>query len=143
MEYKLYTEIPESKIMDGILKIHQEIFEDTTLPEKAESKEKILFFVAVEDGRVAGYKIGYEVTDDHFYSWYGAVNPEDRGKGIATELMKRQHTYLKDIGYKIVSTKTRNKWREMLILNIKHGFDVMETFVDGDGIHRIVLEKQL
>lgn len=143
MEYKLFTEIPERKIMDGILKIHQEIFEDTTLPEKAETKGKVVFLVAVDNGQVAGYKIGYELSGDQFYSWYGAVHPADRGKGIASELMKRQHAYLKEAGYKIVSTKTRNKWREMLILNIKHGFDVIETFVDGDGIHRIVLEKQL
>ena len=31
----------------------------------------------------------------------------------------------------------------MIITNIKHGFDIMETFVDAKGRHKIVLEKQL
>ena len=31
----------------------------------------------------------------------------------------------------------------MIITNIKHGFDIMETFVDAKGRHNIVLEKQL
>lgn len=143
MEYKQYTNIPESWVMDGILTIHQEIFEDATLPEKAEAKKNILFLVAIDHERIAGYKIGYELSDDTFYSWYGAVHPDYRGQGIAGELMRRQHSYLKEAGYHTVQTKTRNKWREMLILNIRHGFDVIETFVDGEGIHRIVLEKKL
>jgi len=143
MEYKQYGHVPEREILEGILFIHQQIFQDGTLPEKAEAKEKVLFLVAMDGEQVVGYKIGYETSADQFYSWYGAVHPYYRGQGIASELMKRQHAYLKEAGYKTVSTKTRNKWREMLILNIKNGFDVIETFVDGDGIHRIVLEKQL
>jgi len=143
LEIKLYEGVPAKEIVDAILDVHKEVFEDETLPEKAATKQNVRFFVAWDNEKVAGYKIGYELSPDTFYSWYGAVRPEYRGQGIASTLMKQQHHYLKDAGYVMVETKTRNKWREMLILNIKHGFDVTETFFDGDGIHRIILRKQL
>ncbi|WP_218197355.1 hypothetical protein, partial [Pseudomonas sp. 2995-1] len=49
--------------------------------------------------------------------------------------------YLREKGYSVVQTKTMNKWRNMLILNIKHGFDIIETTIDDNGLHKIVMEK--
>ncbi|WNS77324.1 hypothetical protein RRV45_10165 [Bacillus sp. DTU_2020_1000418_1_SI_GHA_SEK_038] len=43
----------------------------------------------------------------------------------------------------VVQTKTMNKWRNMLVLNIKNGFDVIDTYTDEKGIHKIILEKNL
>ncbi|WP_342772619.1 hypothetical protein [Oceanobacillus piezotolerans] len=65
-----------------------------------------------------------------------------REKGVASKLMEKQHQYLKKEGYKIVQTKTMNKWRGMLILNIKHGFDIIGTYTDEKGLHKIILEKK-
>ncbi len=62
---------------------------------------------------------------------------------LFTNLIDKQHQYLKSKGYKIVRTKTMNKWRSMLILNIKHGFDVISTDTDEKGVHKIILEKKL
>ena len=31
----------------------------------------------------------------------------------------------------------------MLILNIKNGFDVIDTYTDKKGLHKIILEKNL
>lgn len=143
MEIKLFKEIPNQLIMNSLLQLHECIFEDTTLAEKLKQKPKILIIVALKEAEVVGYKIGYEIDNKTFYSWYGGVHEEYRGQGIAEQLMKRQHQTLIEAGYHIVQTKTRNKWRNMLILNIKHGFDIVETFTDQDGIHRIVLEKTL
>ena len=58
-------------------------------------------------------------------------------------LMKNQHQFLKEEGYRTVQTKTMNKWRSMLIFNIKNGFDVVNTQIDSQGIHKILLEKEL
>jgi len=63
--------------------------------------------------------------------------------GVASELMEKQHNYLIEKGYTIVQTKTMNKWRSMLILNIKSGFDVIDTYTDENGRHKIILEKIL
>ncbi|WP_369792731.1 hypothetical protein [Virgibacillus sp. SK37] len=57
--------------------------------------------------------------------------------------MDQQHLYLIEKGYEIVQTKTKNKWRGMLLLNIKSGFDVIGTYTDKVGEPKIILEKRL
>ncbi|WP_404458612.1 GNAT family N-acetyltransferase [Oceanobacillus kapialis] len=107
------------------------------------SKPPLLIVIAMDDESVIGYKIGYELDENKFYSWLGGVNPKYRNRGIASSLMKEQHQYLEENEYKIVQTKTMNRWRGMLVLNIKNGFDVIETYTDDKGRHKIVLEKEL
>lgn len=99
--------------------------------------------MALVDKCVVGYKIGYALDDQIFYSWFGGVRPDCRKLGIASELMRRQHEDFRLLGYGIVRTKTMNKWRGMLLLNIQTGFDVLETEVDQRGQLKIVLEKKL
>lgn len=136
--------MPDDKTMNGILQIHNHIFANgEELLEKLALRPNVLFVTAIDEGQVVGYKIGYSLSEDRYYSWYGGVHEEQRGKGIASMLMEHQHRLVKDAGYEIIETKTRNKWRNMLVLNIKHGFDITETFADDEGIHRIILEKRL
>lgn len=106
-------------------------------------KPQLSFNIALDIEKVVGFKIGYELDENKFYSWLGGVDPNYRKRGIALTLMEQQHEYLKGKGYQIVQTKTMNKWRGMLILNIKNGFDVIETYTDEKGVHKIVLEKVL
>jgi ribosomal protein S18 acetylase RimI-like enzyme len=136
--------MPDKKTMDGILHLHNQIFENgDELLVKVALRPNVLFVTAIEDNLVVGYKIGYSISENRYYSWYGGVHKEYRERGIASKLMDLQHHLVKEAGYETIETKTRNKWRNMLILNIKHGFDVTETFKDDEGIHRIVLEKSL
>lgn len=135
---------PDERTLDGMLQLHNSIFENANeLLEKASKRPNLLFVTAIEQDEVVGYKIGYELSDDRYYSWYGGVQDEYRGRGIASKLMDRQHRLVKEAGYATIETKTRNKWRSMLILNIKHGFDITETFYDDEDIHRITLVKKL
>ncbi len=136
--------IPDKQTMDGIFTLHNHIFANADeLVEKVSLRPNVLFVVAIEEDKIVGYKIGYSLSANRYYSWYGAVQEEYRGRGIASKLMELQHQLVKDAGYETIETKTRNKWRSMLILNIKHGFDITNTFTDDDGIHRIELEKKL
>ena len=57
--------------------------------------------------------------------------------------MEKQHKYLIEKGYTIVQTKTMNKWRSMVVLNSKCGFDVIDTYTDEKGLHKNILEKNL
>ncbi|KPL57988.1 hypothetical protein AM506_19265 [Rossellomorea vietnamensis] len=124
--------------------LHQSIFGTShNLITKMANKPEILIDIAMDDSIVMGYKIGYELDRYIFYSWLGGVDPEYRKQGIAEELMKRQHQTLKEHGYTVVQTKTMNRWRSMLILNIKNGFDVIDTYTDAKGLHKIILEKKL
>lgn len=36
-----------------------------------------------------------------------------------------------------------NRWRNMLVLNIKSGFDIIDTYIDEKVLHKIMLEKKL
>ena len=107
------------------------------------SKPRLVVVTAMEGNQVIGYKIGYELDTHTFYSWLGGLGINYRKYGIASKLMEIQHQYVREQGYHVVQTKTMNKWRNMLILNIKSGFDVMSTYTDKNGQHKIVLEKKL
>lgn len=144
MEYVCYQEIPEIEVLTGIMELHKHVFEGAELGiEELMEKKNLLIFVALDSDRVVGFKIGYEYANDIFYSWLGGVHSDYRGKGIASGLMHRQHNLVKSLNYKKVRTISRNKRREMLLLNIKIGFDVIETFYSEKGTHKIVLEKKL
>ena len=102
-----------------------------------------MIFVVLKDTKVIAYKIGYEIAHNKFYSWLGGVDKAFRKCGIGSKLIESQHQYLKDNNYKIIQTKTMNKWRNMLILNIKTGFDVVGTETDKKNEIKIILEKKL
>ncbi len=143
-EYHVYDkELPDTILIE-LKKLHQVIFNTSEdLEEKMSTKSNVQIIVAISDGKVIGYKIGYAIDKHIFYSWLGGVDPEYRGHGIASKLMDKQHQVLKELDYKIVRTKTMNKWRNMLILNIKNGFDITEVLTEDDGTQKIVLEKRL
>ena len=129
----------------GLCVLHEEIFAvrsmEAALAELVR-RPRFLILLAVDDGRVVGYKIGYEERRDRFYSWIGGVHPEYREKGVASELMRRQHDWCLARGYRSVRTLTKNKWRSMLILNLRHGFDVIGAYTDARGEPKIILEKR-
>lgn len=144
VEFLHYQEIPEPYVLAGIMELHRHVFEGAELKLKElEEKKNLLIFVANDASKVVGFKIGYEFKNHTYYSWLGGVHSDYRGKGIASELMRRQHELVRTLGYKKVRTISRNKKREMLLLNIKFGFDVIETFMSEKGTHKIVLEKEI
>lgn len=99
--------------------------------------------LASVEGELVGYKVGYEHDPSTFYSWVGGVRPEWRGLGIASDLMDRQHAGCRSRGYTKVRTKTQNRYRAMLMLNLKQGFDVIGTQTSSGGDLKILLEKNL
>ncbi|MCM3238763.1 GNAT family N-acetyltransferase [Heyndrickxia oleronia] len=144
IEYFILNSIPDVAVLNGILELHKDIFGiSDDLITKMASKPQLLVITAMDGKKVIGYKIGYAIDKNKFYSWLGGVDTNYRKHGIASMLMEKQHQYLKENGYKVVQTKTMNKWRNMLILNIKNGFDVIDTYTDKKGLHKIILEKNL
>ncbi|GLC88962.1 GNAT family N-acetyltransferase [Lysinibacillus piscis] len=124
--------------------LHAHVFDGADLPAtKLESKEDLLCLLAEEEEQLVGFKLGYCHPDGVFYSWLGGVREEMRGRGIASQLMVQQHRFLQEKGYKRVRTYGRNAYKAMLITNLKHGFDIVSTFVDDKGRHKIVFEKTL
>ncbi|MBD2715760.1 GNAT family N-acetyltransferase [Microvirga sp. STR05] len=91
---------------------------------------------------LVGCKLGYERKPGHYYSWLGGVHPDFRGQGIAAELMRQQHAWCREQGYQHIRTHTYNRWRAMLLLNLRHGFNIIGTMQGTRGL-TIVLEKEL
>ncbi|WJY27300.1 GNAT family N-acetyltransferase [Sporosarcina trichiuri] len=144
MEFVNIEGMPDTQTVQKMLRIHEQIFRDSeNLLNKARSKPNLLFTLALENDEVTGYKIGYKLDDATFYSWLGGVGEAYRGRGIASGLMRHQHHFLVEKGYSVVRTKTMNKWRSMLILNLKQGFDITGICADKNGEIKIILEKRL
>lgn len=144
IDYRIFDSLPEALLLDSIVELHTAIFDSSDdLKNKIANKPGLLVITAMSGAKVIGYKIGYALDNDKFYSWLGGVETNFREFGVGSTLMEKQHQYLREKGYRVVQTKTMNRWRSMLILNIKNGYDVMDTYTDEKGLHKIILEKNL
>jgi predicted GNAT superfamily acetyltransferase len=144
-QYRVYEEWPPETIAEQIRQLYETIFQTSAerMMEKMNKVESLLVIAAFKQDKVIGFKIGYENDSEEFYSWIGGVAPAYRKKGIGSTLMNMQHEWIKKRGYKIVTTQTKNKWRDMLILNLRHGFDIIGTYTDEKGEPKIILQKRL
>lgn len=107
-----------------------------------QQRSTVQVWLALVDGNVVGCKVGYERKPGHYYSWLGGVYAEFRGRGIAKGLMREQHVWCQQQSYHRVRTQTYNRWRAMLLLNLREGFDIVGTVQGTHGL-AIVLEKQV
>jgi len=146
LEYKSFTSLEvESSWYQSMGSLHSTIFKtqsSDSIEEELCARPKFLILVALDNDQVVGYKIGYQDRKTRFYSWLGGVYSDYRGQGIASELMLRQHDWCKSQGYAVIRTQTKNRWKNMLILNLRHGFDVVGTYTDEKGESKIILEKR-
>ncbi len=107
------------------------------------SHSKYFLVIAYVEKSPVGFKIGYELDQSTFYSWLGGVHPDYRGLGVASDLMKTQHDWCRQNHYKKIQTKSQNRFRPMLILNLKSGFDIIGTHTSDEKGLKIILEKTL
>ena len=80
--------------------------------------------LARSKGRLVGFKLGYAMTESKYYSWLGGVHLSVRGSGVARELMRRQHRWLKERGCAQVETATDQGNVAMARINLQEGFTV-------------------
>lgn len=143
MEFLLFEHTFPEKYLASFHEVHEAVFASTFDEQKLNKKPNLLIVLAIENERVVGFKLGYEHPDGIFYSWLGGVHPDFQQRGIAANCMKMQHFWCKEQGYQRVRTYGRNEKKAMLIVNLKAGFDIIKTFVDDKGRHKIVFEKDL
>lgn len=145
MKYVTYYEMTE-ELKKEICEIYPQVFgsfDKEKFFERFNYHKKFMMMMAYKNSLPVGFKFGYALDRDTFYSWTGGVLPGERRQGIAEELMKRQHEWCLENKYKYVETKSRNKFPEMLALNIKHGFKIIGTFTEIDGAPKIIFKKEL
>lgn len=144
IEIKSYQGKLSEKINKELSNVHNLIFNSKDdLNKKLIDKKSGLTLICYLDNKIVGYKIGYEKDGSTFYSWLGGVTDDYRKKGIAQKLMDEQISIVKSKGYQKVQTKTSNKWKSMLILNIKNDFQIVDCFKDSNNQQAIILEKYI
>lgn len=145
-EIKCFEELKDEHI-ELIHHFEQQIFPkpfDIAKIRQKLSDKKSLLLVAYVGQMPVGFKLGYSLKDSVFYSWLGGVLPNFRKIGLAKALMHIQHQKIEAMGFKTVQTKTKNSFQEMLILNIKTGFSIIEVYQDPrESEPTLVLEKKL
>ena len=107
-------------------------------------KVKHLILIAFIDEEPVGFKIGYEIDTDCFYSWLGGILPKFRKLKIASELINVQEKWAKENHYNRIEIKTRNYFKGMLLLSIKHDYHIIcvESRKDIQQ-NRITLSKEI
>ncbi len=83
--------------------------------------------LARDAGRLVGFKLGYAMTESRYYSWLGGVHHRARGSGVARQLMRHQHHWLKEMGCSQVETSTDQGNVAMARVNLQEGFAVCGT----------------
>ena len=104
--------------------VHKETIE--SLSTRLDGKRHLIQ-VAVENGNLLGFKIGYQLDASTFYSWFGGVSPLARNKGVAQSLLDAQELWVSEQGYKQLKVKSRNQFPAMLRLLLRNGY-LIEKF---------------
>ncbi len=109
---------------------------------KLNAHTRVLYQSVFDGATLIGFKLGYAQDKDLFYSWLGAVLPSHQKLGVAGQLMKRQHDWCVSQGFSKIETRTRNRFKAMIRLNLKHGFSIVGTQAGAGGV-KIILQREL
>jgi len=144
-DFKVTENLTETELAQ-VRELHQVCFGSVVGEDFFQTKlalhKRCFSVLAYEGEKLLGYKIGYALGADLFYSWLGAVEPDHRHLGLASELLLRQHQWCREQGFSRIETRTRNKFLSMLRLNLKYGFEITGMLTDDRGA-KIILQKKL
>lgn len=142
-----FTSITD-EFIDSIVELDRQIFNSPFSKEvilnEVDGRKDLLGLIAIDEDVPCGFIVGFQHSPKIFYNWIVGVHPDFRRRGVARFLMTEQDRILKTLEYKYIRTHTKNEYRDMLILSIKSGFDVIGTQKKtGETEHSIILEKEL
>ncbi len=144
IKFKIIEEITEDQIVQ-IQEICWAIFDYFDMKEfkmKFENYKPTLLIIAVSNtNNLLGFKFGYTLNANVFFSWLGGVRQEHRNNGIASELMRLQFQWCLEKQYKFIETHSSFKWKNMIALNLKVGFRQVGTYLDKRGKPKIIFQK--
>lgn len=116
---------------------------EQSLAQRLEGKRHLIL-VTEQQGQILGFKIGYELDSDTFYSWFGGVSPKARNLGLAQKLLDVQESWVIKQGYQQLKVKSRNQFPAMLRLLLRNNY-LIENFEPYEPLleSRIHFVKQL
>ena len=97
-----------------------------------------LVLVAEQGNRLVGFKVGYELDPELFYSWIGGIHPGHRRQGIAQALLQTQHRWAASEGYRRIQVKTSMAFPQMRALLQRNGYQLLAEQA-GRLLYQVVL----
>ncbi len=147
LSYRIILGAPDQTTLESLLYVYGQLFEDAKLDffiGRIQDKEDLIIALCYTiENDLVGFKLGYRYDKDTLYSWVGGVLPAFRKQGIAKKLMELQHASAKEKGYQKVRTKSMNRFKPMMILNLKGGFDIVKIYTNDSAQTKIIFEKVL
>jgi predicted GNAT superfamily acetyltransferase len=146
IKYVNIVGLPGTTAYEDIANLYSDIFEDADevfFKQRINEYSKLLSVLAYYGNDLIGFKIGYPYNEDTFYSWVGGVLPKNRNQGIAKQLAFLQEHHAKQQGFTKLRTKSMNRFKSMMVLNLKNGFDITKVYTNTKGQTKIVFEKRL
>ena len=137
---------PSPDQVDVLTEIYVNLFADAKVQffkSRLATKEDIIALIAYYDSIPVGFKVGFKYNNDTYYSWVGGVTQRYRNQGIAQRLANVQEKEVRLKGYSRLRTKSMNRFKPMMILNLKNGFDITKVYVNDSGQTKIIFEKDL
>ncbi len=136
-----------SEIQAPLLQLCQDAFtdfEEEKFKLRFKNQKNMMIFCFYYEQELVGFKAGYELDETKYYSWIGAVAKNHRQLGVAHALMQEQHAWAKTNNYTLIQTKSDNRHKEMMQLNLKAGFNIVGTeFTTLSPVLKILFEKKL
>ena len=145
--YQRFEGFPDEDLLHSLADLNQAIFEfgesPAHLTHALQGQHKILLCMAYQGEKAIGFKLGFQERPHYFESWRGGVLPSYRNQGIAQELLRQQHQWCTEQGFRIVTTIAHNQNIPMLIVNLRNGFEIVGTSFDRRKVLKILLQKWL
>ena len=138
--------IPNDALLDELVDLSVSLFENKPNHEyfsALKHKPALMLLAKNSDNTLIACKIGYQYSDDVFYSWIGGVHPKFRKHGIAQYLMQMQHEWCLNNHFRLIRTKTLINNSIMYALNVKNGFSVIGNDVSGKHGPKLIYTKLL
>lgn len=115
-----------------------------TLEDKIRHCPAPLILIAKANQQLAGFKLGYSLSESKFYSWLGGVLPQYRRQRLAQALMDAQECYLIKQNFKSIHVKSMNKYRGMMTMLIANNYDIVGYEDNGTAnTSKILFSKHL
>lgn len=146
IKYESIQGFPDERMLKMLIQLYEDLFSDAKrefFKDRLKQKKDVFIVIASMSDQLIGFKLGYLYNDDTFYSWVGGVLEAFRKQGIAMRLAQIQEDYVKQKGYSKLRTKSMNKFKAMMAMNLKRGFDITSVYTNQSGQTKIVFEKDL
>jgi ribosomal protein S18 acetylase RimI-like enzyme len=127
---------PTEDLLREVASLSDQIFDSPNIDYtwRLKNMPHVSIFYAEHESLLVGFKAGYAIAENKYYSWLGGVHPDFRNKGMANHLTTMQHQWLVLNGYSSVETSCRQGNSAMARINLRNGFSVVGTKLEPHAL---------